>query len=92
MAHTLDELVELQHAADRAHDRARELREAFGPPTVEQWTEGQRAMYETALRAWRDLDRDTTDAITRYAKNEALDRSAVERTVRSRVEERQEEE
>ncbi|QIQ01484.1 hypothetical protein [Streptomyces liangshanensis] len=91
MADTLDELVELQRAADKAQDRAGELRAAFGPPAVEPWTEGQRSTYETAWRAWRDLDRDIKDAITRYAKRETLDRATVERTVRARVEGRPDE-
>lgn len=90
MADILNELVELQRATDKAHDRARELRETFGPPAVEQWTDAQKTTFETAWRAWRDLDRDTKDAITRYAKQETLDRSAVEKTVRDQAEGRPE--
>jgi hypothetical protein len=86
VTHTLEELIELQRAALRARRRAEELRETFGQPTVEPWTEAQATTYETAWRAWRDLDRDTTDAITQYAKHENLDRSSVERTVRDREE------
>lgn len=85
VADTLEELIELQRAVDTAHRRAAELRMAFGPPTVKPWTEAQTTTYETAWRAWRDLDRDMTDAITHYANREALDRSAVEQTVRNQA-------
>jgi hypothetical protein len=54
------------------------LRERFGPPATEPWSEAQTTMYETAWRAWRDLERDRQEAITQYAKNEGFDRNVLE--------------
>lgn len=39
--------------------------------------------YETAWRAWRDLEHDLQEAITQYAKNEGLDRNDIEQAVRN---------
>ncbi|MDX3772109.1 hypothetical protein OG963_04645 [Streptomyces sp. NBC_01707] len=85
MAHTLEELVELQRAVIAAHNRVTELRAAFGPPTGEPWTEAQTAAHETAWRAFRDLERDVQDAVTRFAKDGDLDRADVKRTVQFRA-------
>ncbi|MDX3772478.1 MULTISPECIES: hypothetical protein [unclassified Streptomyces] len=78
MADTLEELVAMRRATDEAHARVVELRERFGPPATEPWSEAQTTTYETAWRAWRDLERDLQEAITQYAKNEGLDRNAIE--------------
>lgn len=85
MENSLEELTALQRAADRAQDQAAELREAYGSPAVEAWTESQKHTYETAWRAWRDLDRDVQQAITHYAKSAGLDRADAERTVREQA-------
>ena len=83
MADTLEELVGMRRATEEAHARVVELRERFGPPATEPWSEAQTTTYETAWRAWRDLERDLQEAITQYAKNEGLDRNDIEQTVRS---------
>jgi hypothetical protein len=82
VAHTLDELVAMQRAADQARNRVEELRDSFGPPAHHTWTDVQTDTYETAWRAWRDLARDVQAAVTRYAKDEEKPRNAVEEEVR----------
>ncbi|MFD0034386.1 hypothetical protein ACWGDS_46525 [Streptomyces sp. NPDC055059] len=83
MADTVEELVGMRRATDEAHMRVMELRERLGPPVLEPWSEAQTTTYETAWRAWRDLERDLQDAITQYAKNEGLDRTGIEKAVRN---------
>ncbi|GGV62329.1 hypothetical protein [Streptomyces griseoloalbus] len=78
MAHTFDELVAKQRAADEAHARVRRLRDAYGPPTRTKWSGRQTATWETAWRAWRDLARDVRIAVTEYARAEAVPRQEVE--------------
>ncbi|WP_030420492.1 hypothetical protein VM636_00725 [Streptomyces sp. SCSIO 75703] len=75
MAHTFEELVHKRRAADQAYHRVEELRDSYGPPTQQQWTARQSHTYETALRAWRDLDRDVRTAMTEYVKEEEEDGS-----------------
>ena len=82
MAHTFDELVAMQRAAEQAHNRVMELRERYGPPTHSQWTATQSATYETALRAWRDLARDVQAALIEYAKTRGEKRGDVEAALR----------
>ncbi|MGW3498924.1 hypothetical protein [Streptomyces sp. NPDC001020] len=81
MATTFEELVEMQRAASDAYTNAAELRETYGPPTITPWTKQQTDMYETAFRAWRDLDRDLQAEITAYAKAHDRVRSEVEAEV-----------
>ncbi|WP_406431038.1 hypothetical protein [Streptomyces sp. NBC_01589] len=83
MADTIEELVGMRRATDEAHVRVMELRERLGPPATQAWSEAQTTTYETAWRAWRDLERDLQEAITQYAKNEGLDRNDVEQAVRN---------
>ncbi|MBP5922197.1 hypothetical protein F3K32_18255 [Streptomyces sp. LBUM 1483] len=85
MAHTFEELVEMQRAADQAHARVENLRDDYGPPTTTQWTQQQTSTYETAWRAWRDLARDVQAAVTDYAKTEGRPRNEVEAEVRKTV-------
>ncbi|MDN0197887.1 hypothetical protein [Streptomyces sp. S.PNR 29] len=82
MAHTFEELVEKRRAADQAHNRVEELRDSYGPPTQAKWTQRQSRTYETAVRAWRDLDRDVQAAMTEYAREHGKTRRAVEARVR----------
>jgi hypothetical protein len=70
VAHTFDELVAKQRAADEAHARVRQLRDAYGPPTRTKWSGRQTSTWETAWRAWRDLARDVRLAVTEYARTE----------------------
>ncbi|MFF6804757.1 hypothetical protein [Streptomyces sp. NPDC012616] len=78
MAHTFQELVEKQRAADEAHARVEQLRDAYGAPTTAPWSETQTDTYETAWRAWRDLARDAQTSVTEYAKDEQKPRTDVE--------------
>ncbi|MFG2661288.1 hypothetical protein [Streptomyces sp. NPDC048425] len=70
MAHTFENLVEMQCAANEAHQQVLTLRDDFGPPAASPWTETQTGTYETAWRAWRDLARKVHAAITEHAKDE----------------------
>ena len=70
MAHTFEELVAKQRAADEAHVRVQQLREAYDPSTRAQWSGQQTTTWETAWRAWRDLARDVRLAVTEYARAE----------------------
>ncbi|GAA3819272.1 hypothetical protein ACFS5L_43665 [Streptomyces phyllanthi] len=85
MAHTFEELVGMQRAADDAHARVEALRERFGPPTAHEWTQAQTDTYETAWRAWRDLARDVQAAVTEWAKGEGKSRGEVEADVKRAV-------
>ncbi|MGW2767755.1 hypothetical protein [Streptomyces sp. NPDC001275] len=78
MAHTFEELVEMQRAADAAQAQVEQLRDQYGPPAREPWNEQQTATYETAWRAWRDLARDVQAAVTEYTKDEGQARNEVE--------------
>ncbi|MEY9489706.1 hypothetical protein RKD26_005500 [Streptomyces calvus] len=78
MAHTFEELVAKQRAADEAHARVRLLRDAYGPPTGTKWSGHQTSTWETAWRAWRDLARDLADAVNAYARAEGVPRHEVE--------------
>ncbi|MER5434190.1 hypothetical protein [Streptomyces sp. NPDC002588] len=82
MAHTVEELVQMQRLADEAHARVEQLRDAYGPPTATPWSETQTDTYETAWRAWRDLARDVQAAVTEHAKAEGRPRNDVEEEVK----------
>ncbi|MFD8717323.1 MULTISPECIES: hypothetical protein [unclassified Streptomyces] len=82
MAHTFEELVAKHRAAEAAHEKVLELRDAYGPPAQQQEPGGaQSETYETALRAWRDLARDELTAVNEYARDEGRPRSEVEAEV-----------
>ncbi|MFB6678746.1 hypothetical protein ACFCWG_41305 [Streptomyces sp. NPDC056390] len=85
MAHTFDELVERQQAANAAHREVLRLRDEYGPPTAAGWAETQTATYETAWRAWRDLARDTQAAVTQYAKEQGITRHEAEADVKAKA-------
>lgn len=82
MAHTFDELVEKQQTANEAHREVLRLRDEYGPPTAEPWTEAQTEAYEAAWRAWRDLARDTQAAVTEYANDQGVARHEAEQDVK----------
>ncbi|MEU6576700.1 hypothetical protein [Streptomyces sp. NPDC046805] len=81
MAHTFEELVAKQRAADAAHEQVLGLRDAYGPPAAADLTGAQTETYETALRAWRDLARDLQAAVSEYARDEGRPRGEVEAEV-----------
>ncbi len=74
--------MQKQRAADEAHARVEELRDAYGAPTATPWAEIQTDTYETAWRAWRDLARDVQATVTEYAKDENKPRNDVEAEVK----------
>jgi hypothetical protein len=86
VAHTFDELVHKRRAADQAHSRVQELRGSYGPPTQQQWTARQSDTYETAVRAWRDLDRDWRAAMNEYIRERGEPAQVVEAQVRRALE------
>ncbi|MFJ7902023.1 hypothetical protein ACIQ6V_16295 [Streptomyces sp. NPDC096198] len=85
MAKTFEEIVEMQRAASEAKTKAAGLREMYGPPTAAPWSKRQSDLYETALRAWRDLDRDLQIAISAYAKEHGRTHSDVESEARAQA-------
>lgn len=85
VAHTLDELVEMQRAADQAHAQVQQLRDQYGPPTAAPWSDQQTETYETAWRAWCDLARDVQAAVTEHAKAEGQLRFDVEAAVKKQA-------
>lgn len=82
MAHTFDELVAKQRAADEAHTRVRHLRDTYGPTPRAQWSEHQTVTWETAQRAWHDLARDVRVAVAEYARAEGRPRQEIEAELR----------
>ncbi|MGW4300397.1 hypothetical protein ACWEHT_11530 [Streptomyces sp. NPDC004646] len=89
MAHTFDDLVEMQRAADEAHARVLELQDEHGRPTQGGgWSGDQTEAYEGAWRAWRKAAGEVQAAITAYAKGSGEDRKdrvAVEADVKKRA-------
>ncbi|MFI8531786.1 hypothetical protein ACIGMX_16290 [Streptomyces aquilus] len=86
MAHTFEDLVTKQRAADGAHAQLLALRDQYGRPTEgDGWSDDQTAAYEQAWQAWRDLAVDVQAAITEHAKGEGLSRYAVEADVKKQA-------
>ncbi|MFE0513832.1 hypothetical protein [Streptomyces sp. NPDC058964] len=81
MSHTFEELVAKRRAAELAHAQVLELRDTYGPPAEAQLTGARKETYETALRAWRDLDREVRTALSEYARDEGRPRPEVEAEV-----------
>jgi hypothetical protein len=74
VAHTFEELVEKQRAADQAHATVQALRAKGDPPA-----------YETAWQAWHDLARDVRGAVTAHATEQGAMRAGVELEVKKAV-------
>jgi hypothetical protein len=74
VAHTFEELVAKQRAADQAHATVQALRDQDDPPA-----------YETAWQAWRDLAQDVQAAIAEHAKEQSTMRAGVELDVKKAV-------
>ncbi|MET9075142.1 hypothetical protein ABZX95_23955 [Streptomyces sp. NPDC004232] len=81
MAHTFEELVAKQRAADAAQRTVDQLREAYGPPAERGMTGAQSETYETALRASRDLAREAQTALSDYARETGRTRADIEAEV-----------
>jgi hypothetical protein len=74
VAHTFEELVEKQRAADQAHATVQALRSKGDPPA-----------YETAWQVWRDLAQDVRGAVTVHAQEQGAVRAGVELAVKKVV-------
>jgi hypothetical protein len=85
VAHTFDELVEMQRAADEAHGRVLELRDTYGRPTATPWTVEQTEAYETAWQNWRDRAGEVQAAVTAHAQEQDKPRSGIEAAVRAKA-------
>ena len=82
VAHTLDDLVTMQRAADQAHARVLALRDQYGRPTEVEWTDVQTLTYEQAWRDWREQASLVQAAVTDHAEAEGKTRFEVEAAVR----------
>ncbi|MFF9240126.1 hypothetical protein ACF1AL_15005 [Streptomyces sp. NPDC014801] len=82
MAHTFEDLVMMQRAADEAHARVLALRDEYGPPTAGEWSEEQTTAYDTVWREWRKLAEETQAAVTEHASEQGLGRYDVEMDVK----------
>jgi hypothetical protein len=82
VAHTLDELIQMQRAADQAHTQVLALRDQYGRPTQVEWTDEQTLTYEQAWRDWRQLAVGVQAAVTEYAEAEKKSRFEIEAAVR----------
>jgi hypothetical protein len=82
VAHTFDDLVMMQRAADEAHARVLALRDKYGRPTVSEWSDEQTAEYDTAWREWRKLGGEAQAAVTEHAGEQGLGRYDVEMGVK----------
>ncbi|MFJ4568984.1 hypothetical protein ACIP4U_36100 [Streptomyces caelestis] len=82
MAHTFEDLVLMQRAADEAHTAVGQLQDQYGPPTQTAWTDEQQTSWATAWRTWRDLADDLQAAVTDHAKEQGTPRHQVEADVK----------
>jgi hypothetical protein len=74
VAHTFEELVEKQRAADQAHATVQALRDQGDPPA-----------YDSAWQAWRDLVQHVQAAVTEHAQERGAMRAGVELEVKRAV-------
>jgi hypothetical protein len=74
VAHTFEELVTMQRAADQAHATVQALRDRTDP-----------AAYDKAWEEWRDLAQDVRAAVTEHAKEHGSMRAGVELDVKKAV-------
>ncbi|MEV0976568.1 hypothetical protein [Streptomyces sp. NPDC049915] len=82
MAHTFEDLVNLQRTADEAHAHVLALRNEYGRPAAHEWTEEQSALYEKAWRVWRERAETVQAAVTAFAQAEGRGRYDVEMDVK----------
>ena len=84
VAHTFEDLVTMQRAADEAHTRVERLRDEYGPPTQgDGWTEQQTETYDSAWRDWRRAAASVQAAVTEHAREQGTARNAVEAEVKA---------
>ncbi|MFJ8049839.1 hypothetical protein [Streptomyces luteogriseus] len=82
MAHTFEELVTAQRAADDAHAKVQQLQGDYGRPTASEWTDEQTATWRAAWQAWLDAARDVQAAVTGHATEQGTARTQVEADVK----------
>ncbi|NUS26077.1 MAG: hypothetical protein HOV92_17895 [Streptomyces sp.] len=83
MAHTFEDLVIKQRAADEAHAHILALRDQYGRPTEgDGWSGEQTAAYEQAWQAWREAAEVVQAAVTQHAKAEEKSRYDIEAAVK----------
>jgi hypothetical protein len=82
VAHTFEELVQMQRTADEAHAKVQQLQDDYGRPTAVEWTDEQITTWHTAWKAWRDAARDVQAAVTKHAKEQGVARVQVEADVK----------
>ncbi|MGW7498614.1 hypothetical protein ACWGKA_30590 [Streptomyces luteogriseus] len=85
MAHTFEELVQMQRTADDAHAKVQQLQDEYGRPTEIEWTDEQITTWHAAWQAWLDAARDTQAAVTEHAKEQGTARTQVEADVKQAV-------
>ena len=83
MAHTFEELVNMQSKADEAHAQVLELGKSYGPPSRDGgWSDEQVAAYDEAWKWWRGLAEEAQAAVTGHAQEQGAARHQVEADVR----------
>ncbi|MFI1723901.1 hypothetical protein [Streptomyces sp. NPDC020489] len=85
MAHTFEELVDMQRTADKAHAHVVQLRDQYGRPTTTEWTDEQTLTYEQAWKEWRKQAAAVQAAVTEHAKEQGTARYQVEADVKKAV-------
>jgi uncharacterized protein YukE len=83
VAHTFEELVNMQIAADEAHAQVLKLADSYGPPSQDGgWSEEQVAAYDAAWKVWRESAEEVQAAVTGHAQEQGAARFQVEADVR----------
>lgn len=85
VAHTFEDLVNMQRTADQAHDHVVQLRDQYGRPTAVEWADEQTLAYEQAWKVWREQAAAVQAAVTEHAKDQGAARFQVEADVRKAV-------
>ncbi|MET7475097.1 hypothetical protein ABZT17_12150 [Streptomyces sp. NPDC005648] len=83
MAHTFEELVNMQRAADSAHARVLALLDEYGQPARgDGWTEQQSETYGKAWSDWRKAAAGVQASVTEHAAADGKTRYDVEAAVK----------
>jgi hypothetical protein len=85
VAHTFEDLVNMQRTADQAHAHVIQLRDQYGRPTAIEWTDEQTLTYEQAWKEWREQAAAVQAAVTEHAKEQGMPRVEVEADVKKAV-------
>ena len=85
MAHTFEEIVIMQRAADEAHARVVELRDRYGSSSGDGWSDEQTATYDKAWQDWLKAAQEVQAAVTAYAKDGGSARYIIEADVKKKV-------